>query len=213
MPGSPTAAAGIAAGGRWPSCSTPVGATTAVESTCLPDMNLTARPGPRALFLGGFALCAALIAIALYFEHVMHLEPCPLCILQRVAVIALGVIFLVAGIHNPALTGRRIYAALALLTAGVGAAIAGRHVWLENLPEELVPACGPGLDYILGNFPLGRATELILRGSGDCTEVAWSFLGLSIPGWTLVAFIGFAGLSLFLFLRRFEPATGIRSLI
>ncbi len=161
---------------------------------------------PRLLFLGGFAVCVALIAIALYFQYVMYLDPCPLCILQRVAVIALGVIFLAGALHDPARLGRRVYATLALLTAGIGAAIAGRHVWLENLPEDQVPACGPGLDYMLENFPLTRALEMILRGSGECAEVAWRFLGLSIPGWTLVAFIGFAAMALFLFFRRFERA-------
>lgn len=161
---------------------------------------------PRLLFFGGFAACAALIATALYFQYVMYLDPCPLCILQRVAVIALGVIFLVGALHDPRRFGRRVYATLALLTAGIGAAIAGRHVWLENLPEDQVPACGPGLDYMLENFPLMRALEMVLRGSGECAEVAWRFLGLSIPGWTLVAFIGFAAMSLFLFFRRFERA-------
>jgi protein dithiol:quinone oxidoreductase len=163
---------------------------------------------PRLLFFAGFAACAALMAIALYFQHVMYLEPCPLCILQRVAVIALGAIFLVGALHDPGRIGRRVYAALALLTAGIGAAIAGRHVWLENLPEDRIPACGPGLDYMLENFPLMRALEMILRGSGECAEVAWTFLGISIPGWTLVAFVGFAGLSLYLFFRRFDrPAS------
>ncbi len=161
---------------------------------------------PRLLFLGGFTACAALIAIALYFQYVMYLDPCPLCILQRVAVIALGVIFLAGALHDPGRFGRRLYATLALLTAGIGAAIAGRHVWLENLPEDQVPACGPGLDYMLENFPLMRALEMVLRGSGECAEVAWSFLGLSIPGWTLVAFAGFAAMSLLLFFRRFERA-------
>lgn len=162
---------------------------------------------PRLLFLGGFASCAALIAAALYFQYVMYLEPCPLCILQRVAIIALGVVFLAGALHDPGRTGRRAYAVFALLTAGIGAAIAGRHVWLENLPEDRVPACGPGFEYMLENFPLTRALEMILRGSGECAEVAWTFLGISIPGWTLVAFIGFAGLSLLLFFRSFgRPA-------
>ncbi len=160
--------------------------------------------GPRPLFFAGFAACAALIAIALYFQHVMYLEPCPLCILQRIAVIGLGMIFFAGALHNPGRIGRRVYATLALLTAGAGGAIAGRHVWLENLPEDQVPACGPGLDYMLDNFPLAQALELILRGSGECAEVAWTFLGLSIPGWTLLAFIGFGALALLLFFRRFE---------
>ncbi len=170
-------------------------------------MARTALTAPRPLFLAGFVACTALIAIALYFQHVMSLEPCPLCILQRIAVIALGVIYLAGALHDPGRFGRRIYALLALLTAAIGGAIAGRHVWLENLPEDQIPACGPGLNYMLDNFPLAKALELVLRGSGECAEVTWTFLGLSIPAWTLVAFVGFAGLSLFLFFRRFaRPA-------
>ncbi len=160
--------------------------------------------GARPLFLAGSAACGALMAIALYFQHVMYLDPCPLCILQRIAVIGLGVIFLIGALHNPGRIGRRVYATLALLTAGAGGAIAGRHVWLENLPEDQIPACGPGLEYMLESFPFTEALALILRGSGECAEVLWSFLGLSIPGWTLLAFIGFAGLALFLFFSRFE---------
>lgn len=159
---------------------------------------------PRLLFCAGFVACVVLMAIALYFQHVMLLEPCPLCILQRVAVIAIGIVFLVGAIHDPARSGRRVYAALSLLIAATGAVIAGRHVWLENLPEDQIPACGPGLEYILDTFPLMQALEVILRGSGECAEVAWSLFGISIPGWTLIAFIAFACLSLLLFFRRFE---------
>src|SRR5690606_13753857 len=132
--------------------------------------------------------CLFLIGAALYLQHVDGLEPCPLCILQRLAIIALGVVFLLGAVHNPRRFGRRVYAVFVALFAAAGGAVAARHVWLENLPEDQVPACGPGLDYIMGNFPLSRALELVLRGSGECAEVAWRMFGLSIPGWTLIAF-------------------------
>lgn len=157
--------------------------------------------GTRPLYLGGFAVCVLLIAIALYMQHVMGLEPCPLCILQRVAVMAVGLILLVAAVHDPGRTGQRVYAVLTLLTAATGGAIAARHVWLENLPEERVPACGPALDYMLENFPLQRVIEMVLRGSGECAEVAWSFLGLSIAGWMLVVFGSFIVFSGYLLLK------------
>lgn len=169
--------------------------------------------GPRPLFLAGFAVCVLLIAAALYLQHVNGLEPCPLCILQRVAVMALGVVFLLGAIHNPRRIGRRIYGALVVLAAAAGGAVAARHVWLERLPEDQVPACGPGLDYILDNFPFTRALELILRGSGECAEVSWTMLGLSIPGWTLIAFAAFAVLGAFLLLRpsgRPSPGVAVR---
>jgi disulfide bond formation protein DsbB len=160
----------------------------------------------RSLFLAGFAACVALIAAALYLQYVVGLEPCPLCILQRVAIIVMGVLFLVAALHNPGLTGRRIYAVLLSLTAVTGAAIAGRHVWLEHLPADQVPACGPGLSYILNHFPFARALDIILRGSGECAEVTWRLLGLSIPTWTLAVFIVFAIASIAIFfIRRFTP--------
>lgn len=156
----------------------------------------------RWLFAAGCALCAALLATALYFQHVMGLEPCPLCIFQRVFVIALGAVMLLAAIHNPARTGRRVYGALVLLFAGLGVVVAGRHVWLQSLPPEQVPACGPGLDYMLENFPLTQALALVFKGSGECAEVQWTFLGLSIPGWTLLVFAGLFLFGLLLLLPR-----------
>jgi disulfide bond formation protein DsbB len=159
----------------------------------------------RPLFLAGFVVCALLIGIALYLQYAVGLEPCPLCILQRVTIMALGVVFVVAALHHPGRTGRRLYAVLAFVLAATGAAIAGRHVWLEHLPEDQVPACGPGLNYILENFPFTRALDIILRGSGECAEVTWRLLGLSIPTWTLAAFIAFMALSAWLFFgRRFS---------
>lgn len=134
--------------------------------------------------------CVGLMAYALYAQHVLGLEPCPLCILQRIAVIATGLVFLVAGLHAPAGAGRWIYAALATLAAGAGAGIAGRHVWLQSLPPDQVPACGPGYDYMMEAFPLDKALGMIFTGSGECADVDWQFLGLSMPWWTLIAFVG-----------------------
>lgn len=161
----------------------------------------------RPLNLFGFATCVGLMIAALVLQHVVGLEPCPLCILQRVAVILLGAVFLLAALHNPAgALGRRIYAGASLVIAAAGAGIAARHVWLQHLPPEEVPPCGPALDYILDAFPLTKALGIILRGSGDCAEVSWTWLGLSIPGWTLVAFAGYILLALFLLLYRFPPS-------
>ena len=148
-------------------------------------------PSPRQLFACGAALCAILIGVALYLEHAMSLEPCPLCVIQRVIVIALALLLVVAAVHDPEHKGRRIYGAFIALAGLTGAAVAGRHVYLQNLPPERVPECGPGLDYLLDVFPLGEALALIFSGSGECAEVQWSFLGLTIPGWTLLVFAGF----------------------
>ena len=143
--------------------------------------------GVRQLNFAGFLACAGLMAYALYAEHVLLLMPCPLCVFQRMAVIALGAIFLVAALHNPGGKGRRIYALSILLAAGAGVGVAGRHVWLQNLPPDQVPACGPGFDYIIESFPLSEALSLIFSGSGECASVDWQFLGLSMPAWVVIS--------------------------
>lgn len=141
----------------------------------------------RTLNLAGFLACAGLMAYALYAQYQLMLAPCPLCIFQRVAVIALGLVFLLAFIHNPAAWGARIYALLMLVAAGAGAFVAGRHVWLQNLPPDKVPSCGPGLDFMLESFPALEVLEMVLTGSGECANVDWSLLGLSMPAWVLIA--------------------------
>ena len=163
---------------------------------------LTQRP----LFLAGCVLCAALMVMALYLQHALDLEPCPLCIFQRVFVIALGVVMLVAAVHDPHGVGRRIYGALVLVLAVLGVIVAGRHVWLQHLPADRVPECGPGLEYMLEAFPLSEALALVFRGSGECAEVQWTFLGLSIPEWTLIIFIGLTLFGVYLVATR-RPAT------
>ena len=147
-------------------------------------------PARRALSFAGFVICAGLMGFALYAQHVLLLDPCPLCVLQRVATIAVGVVFLVAALHNPAGWGRRVYAGLFFVTAGGGAAVAGWHWRLQNLPPSEVPACGPGLDYMLENFPISQALSMVFKGSGECADVVWSFLGLSMPAWVLVWMVG-----------------------
>lgn len=146
-------------------------------------MSLSPRLGN---FLG-FGACAGLMAYALYAQHILELEPCPLCIFQRVAVISLGVVFAIAAVHGVGRAGRRVYAALIAMAAAAGISVAGRHVWLQNLPPEKVPACGPGLDYMLDAFPLRETLEMVLSGSGECASVDWSLVGLSMPAWVLIA--------------------------
>lgn len=137
----------------------------------------------------GFLACAGLVGYALYAQHGLGLEPCPLCIFQRIAVMAAGIVFLVAALHGPRQAGRWIYAFLGLLAAALGAGIAGRHIWLQSLPPDQVPACGPGLEYMLDAFPLGQALRMVFTGSGECANVDWTFLGLSMPAWTLICFV------------------------
>ena len=150
----------------------------------------------------GFAACAGLMAYALYAQHGLGLEPCPLCILQRIAVIAMGAVFAVAAWHNPGRGARMLYAGLLGLAGAAGLGVAGRHVWLQNLPPDRVPACGPGLDFMLGSFPLAEVLSMVLSGSGECAEISWSFLGLSMPAWVFVCLSALTAFGIWTNLRR-----------
>jgi len=162
----------------------------------------------RTLYALGFTMCVVMMGTALFFfQRFLGLEPCPLCILQRVVVISLGMMLLVAAIHGPSGWGNRVYGALIILVAGTGAAFAGRLLWLQSLPADQVPECGPTLDYILEAFPLNKALQLVLHGSGECAKVEWQFLGLSIPGWTLITFSGFILFGLLLLFHRRSKLT------
>jgi protein dithiol:quinone oxidoreductase len=159
-------------------------------------------PRRRVVYILGFLICAGLIGFALYLQYVLGEDPCPLCVFQRIALAVLGIIFLIAAVHNPHRWGVGVYSLALLVSAGVGGAIAGRHVWLQHLPPDQVPECGPGLNYILDTFPLSKALRMVLQGSGECAEVGWKFLNLSIPEWTLIFFILLGVLG---FLQRWNP--------
>lgn len=156
-------------------------------------MNL---PSPRHCFLLGFLFCLGLLSTAVYFQLVNGLEPCPLCISQRIMVLAVGLVHLAAYVHNPRIGGVRVYALVGTATALAGASISGRHVWLQHLPADEVPACGPGLEYMFQYFPLTDTLRAMLTGSGECAKVDWTLLGLSMPAWVLACFLGLACLSL-----------------
>lgn len=141
---------------------------------------------PRLGYLAGFLICAGLVAFAYYLQYFEYQDPCPLCILQRIAFVALAAVFLVAALHGPGRTGSIVYGSVLFVIAGMGAAVATRHVWLQSLPRTQVPECGPGLDYMLSKFPLGQVLQKVLAGSGECAEAGWSFLGLTIAGWSLL---------------------------
>jgi disulfide bond formation protein DsbB len=156
----------------------------------------------RPLFLAGFLICVALMVTALTMQYALKLDPCPLCVLQRLFVIGLGGILLIAALHDPGRIGRRVYGALIVMLGVLGIIVAGRHVWLQNLPADQVPECGPGLGYLLDAFPFTEALSLVFRGSGECADVQWVFLGLTIPGWTLVIFAAFTIFGLLLIATR-----------
>ena len=147
-------------------------------------------------FLLGFLACFSMLLTGAYFQLAQELEPCPLCISQRIAILIVGIIFLIAALHNAQTKARYYYAITAAIAALLGSSVSARHVWLQNLPPEEVPECSPGLSYIFENFPLTETLKLMLNGTGECAEVLWTLLGLSIPAWTFIAFISLFILSL-----------------
>lgn len=156
----------------------------------MPNFIATLQAYRRLLNTAAFLFCAGLLSFGYYLQFHDGLDPCPLCIFQRIAFLVTGLLFLAAAIQSPGPAGSRIYAVLISLAGLTGAAIAGRHVWLQNLPPGQVPECGPGLDYMLEVFPLTDALKMAFTGSGECAEVSWSLFGFSMPAWALLNFLG-----------------------
>jgi disulfide bond formation protein DsbB len=145
----------------------------------------------------GFLACAGLIAYALYAEHVLGLAPCPLCIFQRVAVIIVGVLFLLAALHDPGALGARIYGVLVGIAALGGVAVAARHIWIQAQPPGTVAACGADLDYLMDIMPVTEVVTKVLTGSGECGKIDWTLLGLSMPWWVLISLIAVGAWGIF----------------
>ena len=146
--------------------------------------------------------CLGLILTALYMQNVMGLVPCYLCVTQRAFIIAIGLVALIGAIHSPDLTGRRVYAILTGLLAIAGGFFSSKQLWLQSLPEDKVPACGPPVDYLFDAFSFSEALAMLFRGDGNCAEVQWTLFGISIPGWTLLSFIAMLLVSLWLAFRK-----------
>ena len=140
----------------------------------------------RTGYLLGLLACVALLAYALYAQFVLKLEPCPLCIFQRIGIAALGLVFLGAALHNPAGAGRAVYAVLIGLAALATAGVAARHVYVQHLPPGSLPSCGAPLAVLLKFTPVWELIRKVLTGSGECSEVSWRFLGLGMPAWVLI---------------------------
>jgi disulfide bond formation protein DsbB len=159
------------------------------------------RLTPRIVFAAIFALCAAFIAFALYLQEYRGLDPCPMCILQRYAFVAIGVAALAAAIHGPAGLALKVYGALVALFAVAGGGVAIRHSWLQHFPPAR-ETCGTDLEFLLNTFPLSQALPKIFAGTGSCSKVDWKFLGLSIPEWALAWYVIFAVAALWIAFRK-----------
>ncbi len=143
----------------------------------------------RFQYLLGFVTCVALLAYAYYVQFGIGLEPCPLCIIQRIAFIAMGIFFLIGAVHAPRAGGRKAYALLVLLGAAAGAGVAAYHLWVQHQPPDPMAGCAPGFTYMVENFPINKVLKMAFTGHADCAEISWTFLGLAMPFWTLVAFV------------------------
>ncbi|MBS0575717.1 MAG: disulfide bond formation protein B [Proteobacteria bacterium] len=162
----------------------------------------------RLQFLLGFLACAGLMGYALYSQYALGLEPCNLCIFQRVAMIALGVVFALGALAGPkAAWSRRLWAVLAVLMATVGGIVSGRHLWIQSLPADQVPSCGIPLKDMMtmahmGATTYGKVIMKVFAGSGECAKISWTLLGLSMPGWVLICFLVLAAWAIFAGFRR-----------
>ena len=165
------------------------GFRVAIMTIGVASLALLLLPPRRVAYFLGFLVCAGLMGWAFWLQYGEGLEPCPLCMFQRIAVCAVGILFLLAFLQNPSRRGASVYAVLTLLFAGAGAGFAGRQIWLQALPKDQVPACGMGIGYMLDTLPLADVITRTLTGSGECAEKGWELLGLSIAGWTFVFFV------------------------
>ena len=152
-------------------------------------MNFLLTPRPWYLFVT--LACAGMLCYALYIQHFDFIDPCPLCVLQRVAYMWIGGVALVAFVLNPGGAWRWLFGSLIVLGGLAGLGVAGRHLWLQSLPADQVPDCGMGLNYMLETMPFTEVLTEVFYGSGECADVHWTFLGLSMPGWTFLWYLAF----------------------
>lgn len=144
----------------------------------------------RWLYLAGALFASGLMGFGLYLQYVKHLDPCPLCMVQRLIFIAILVVFALAALQGPKRVGERVYAVLIALLSLSGVGVAARHIWIQNLPKDQLPTCGPGLDYMLETMPMANVLKELMHGSGECAEKSWTFLTLGIPEWSLLCYLG-----------------------
>ncbi|WP_330926761.1 disulfide bond formation protein B [Candidatus Sororendozoicomonas aggregata] len=156
----------------------------------------------RQLFILATITSVVLMGFSFYLQHAQGLEPCPICVSQRIVFTLLGVTSLLASLQNPEALGIKIYSLLTAVFGAAGAGLAIRQLWIQHLPPDQAPNCMPGLEYLVDILPPTDLLRVMLTGTGDCATVQWVFLGLSIPGWTLIAFTGFTLMGLFLAFRK-----------
>ena len=143
----------------------------------------------RWLYRAGAVFASGLMGFGLFLQYVEHQDPCPLCMVQRVIFIVILAVFALAAVHGPKRVGQRVYSVLISLLSLSGVGVASRHIWIQHLPKDQVPACGPGLDYMLDTFPMSEVIKELMHGSGECAVKGWTFLTLGIPEWSLLCYL------------------------
>ena len=156
----------------------------------------------RWFYLAGVIAISGLMGFAYFLQYVKHQDPCPLCMVQRYIFILMLIVFAIAALHGPLRMGEKIYAALTVLLSLFGTGVALRHIWIQNLPKDQVPACGPGLDYMLDNFPMAEVLKGLVHGSGECAAKGWSFLALGIPEWSLLCYLALGAWTVLIAFRK-----------
>ena len=158
----------------------------------------------RWLYLSGALVVTLMFCSALYLQYVLRQDPCPLCMIQRVIFISIGITFFIAALHNPERIASKVYSGIIIVFAITGLSVAGRQIWMQHLPKDQVPSCGPGLDFMLNNFPLSEVLQELLHGSGECAVKGWTFLTLGIPEWSFLSFIILGTWALLLAFRKVD---------
>jgi disulfide bond formation protein DsbB len=156
----------------------------------------------RWLYLLGILFTSGLIGFALYLQHVQHQDPCPLCMVQRVVFFLILILYVTALFHGPRRVGESVYAVAITLVSLFGVLVAGRHIWIQHLPKDEVPACGPGLDYMLETMPWSNVLKELMHGSGECAAKGWTFLSLGIPEWSLLCYIALGTWAMLIAFRK-----------
>ncbi|MDD3885058.1 MAG: disulfide bond formation protein B [Gallionella sp.] len=157
----------------------------------------------RLAYLAGAFFAVGLMAFGLYLQYVEHQDPCPLCMVQRVIFIGILIVFALAAVQHPHRLGQHIYALLISALSLFGVAVAARHIWIQNLPKDQVPACGPGLDYMLETMPMSSVLKELMHGSGECAEKGWTFLTLGIPEWSLFCYLALGSWAILIAVKKF----------
>ncbi|HEV2702890.1 MAG TPA: disulfide bond formation protein B [Steroidobacteraceae bacterium] len=164
----------------------------------------------RLINFAGAAACLGMYAFALYTQYYENLEPCPLCMFQRIGVVALGIVFLVAAIHNPRRRGAWVYAGLIGVVALITIGVAARHLYIQSQPPGSIPACGAPLNVLIQMFHVWQVVAKVLHAGGECAVVSWALWGVSMPGWVLFCVLILGGAGVIANVPRRPPALRMR---